>query len=190
MRVAISREAAAVDQTLNDHPSASAEDYPRWGSAEHRELSRQLRSLHEHVAQAPTRSRDQPDLRAEFATLLSFATILRADAQAWRAGFDDGLRELARQQAAARAERERLAAERETLTRRRDALQLTIALTAGRIAKENGGDCRNTLPVFRLGDALAVCSVVVLGPRKWLRSQRHWLVTLDDGDQVRIRRSY
>lgn len=191
LRVSIGREAAAVDKTLNDHPSTSDDDYPRWGWVEHKELIRQLGALHEHVARTPSRSQDQPDLRAEFATLLSFAKTLRTDAATWRTAFEDGLKELERKETAAREERERLAAERETLMRRRDVLQFTIDDTAGRIAQENGGDCRGTLPVFRLGEALTVCSVTVLSPRKRFRSQAHWLVTLNDSrDQVQVRRSY
>jgi hypothetical protein len=191
LRVSIGREAVAVDKTLNDHPSTSDDDYPRWGWVEHKELSRQLDALHEHVARAPSRSQDQPDLRAEFATLLSFAKTLRTDAVTWRTAFEDGLKELERKEAAAREERERLLAERMTLMRRRDALQFTIDETAGRIAQENGGDCRNTLPVFTLGEALTVCSVTVLSPRKGFRSQPHWLVTLSGSrDEVRVRRSY
>ena len=66
-----------------------------------------------------------------------------------------------------------------------------IQETAGRIARENGGHCRNTLPVLRFGEGLSVCSVTVLSPRKWLRSQPDWLVTLDDSrNQVRVTRSY
>ena len=190
LRLSIDREAAAVHKTLNDHPSASDDDYPRRGW-EHKELSRQLDALHAHVARAPSRSQDQRELRAEFGTLLSFARTLRTDAESWRTAFEDGLKELERKETAAREERERLAAERETLVRRRDALQFTIHETAGRIAHRNGGDCRNTLPVFRLGEALTVCSVVVLSPRHRFRPQPHWLVTLNDSrDQVRVRRSY
>jgi hypothetical protein len=189
LRVSIDREAAAVDKTLKDHPATSEDAYPRWGWAEHKELSRQLAALHEHVARAGSRSRDQLALRAELATLLSFAKTLRTDAETWRTAFEDGLKELARQEAATRQERERLAAEREALMRRRDALQLTIDETAEHIAQENGGDCRKTLPILRLGEAVTVCSVTVLGPRKRFRSQRCWLVTLNDScNQVRVRR--
>ena len=190
LRLSIGREAAAVHKTLHDHPSPSDEDHPRWGW-EGKELSRQLDALHEHVARAPSRSRDQRELRAEFATLLSFAKTLRTDAERWRTAFEDGLKELEREETSAREERERLAAERETLVRRRDALQSTIHETAGRIAEQNGGDCRNTLPVFRVGEALTVCSVVVLSPRKRFRPKPHWLVTLNDSrDEVRVRRNY
>ena len=118
------------------------------------------------------RSRDQLALRAEFATLLSFAKTLRTDAETWRTAFEDGLKELERQETAAGQERDRLAAEREALMRRRDALQLTIDETAERIAEENGGDCRRTVPVFRLSEAVTVCSVTVLSPRKRFRSQK------------------
>ena len=189
LRVSIGREAAAVDNALNDHPSASDNDYPRWGWVEHRELSRQLDALHGHVARAPFRTRDQLDLRAELATLLPFAKTLRTDAEAWRAALADGLDEVERAEAAAREERERLAAEREALIRRRDALQFTIDQTAGRIAQESGGDCRRTLPLFRLGEALTVCSVAVLSPRRWFRFQKDWLVTLNDSREVRVRRT-
>ena len=184
LQVLIAREAAAVDETLNDHPFASDAD------VEHKELSRQLDALRERVARAPSTSRDHRELRAELATLLFFAKTLRTDAETWRAALKYALKELERKEKAAREERERLAAEREALMQRRDALQRTIDETAGRIAQTNGGDRRNTLPVFSLGEALTVCSVVVLSSRKWLRSQPHWLVTLNDSrDQVRVRRS-
>jgi chromosome segregation ATPase len=190
LRLSIGREAAAVHKALNEPPSASDDESSRRGW-EHKELSRQLDALHEHVARAPSRSQDQRGLRADFATLLSFAKTLRTDAETWRAAFEDELEERARKETAAREERERLAAERERLVRRRDALQFTIHETAGRIAQQNGADCRNTLPVFRLGEALTVCSVLVLSPRKRFRPDRDWLVTLNDSrDQVRVRRSY
>lgn len=190
LRVSIAREAAAVDKTLNDHTSASDDEYPRWGRVAHEELRRQLEALHQRVARARSRSQDRRELRAEFATLLSFAKTLRTDAETWRAAFTHGLEELERRKAAAREERERLAAEREAQMRRRDALQRAVDETAGRIAQNNGGDCRNTLPVFRLGDTLTVCSVVVLSSRKRFRSPPPWLVTLNDScDEVRVRRS-
>ena len=78
-----------------------------------------------------------------------------------------------------------------TLMSRRDALQSTIDETAGRIAQQNGCDCRNTLPIFRLGEALTVCSVVVLSATSWFRPRPDWLVTLNDAcDHVRVTRSY
>jgi hypothetical protein len=190
LRRSIGREAAAVHKALNDRRSAFDDESPRW-VREHKELRRQLDALHEHVARAPSRSQDQRELRADLATLLSFAKTLRSDAETWRTAFEDALEELARKEAAAREERERSAAEHERLLLWREALQSTIHETAGRIAQQNGGDCRNTLPVFRLGEALTVCSVVVLSPRNWFRTDRDWLVTLNDSrDQVRVRRSY
>jgi hypothetical protein len=189
LRVSIERKAAAVDTTLNDHPSTSQDDHPRWGWAEHRELRRQLAGLHECVARAGSRNQDQLALRAELATLLSFAKTLRTDAETWRAAFEDGLKVVERQKTATRDERERLGAEREVLMQRRDALQLTILETAERIAQENGGDCRKTIPVFRIGEAFTVCSAAVLCPRRGFRSQKWCLVTLNDSrDRVRVRR--
>jgi hypothetical protein len=189
LRVSLDREGAAVDTALAKRPSMSEDGYPRREWAEHKELSRQLVGLRERVARARSRSQDQLALRAELATLLSFSKTLRADAENWRAAFEDGLKVLERQETARRQERERLAGEREALLQRRDALQFTIAETAERVAHENGGDCRRTIPVFRLADAVTVCSVAVLSPRKGFRSQRWWLVTLNDSrDRVRVRR--
>jgi hypothetical protein len=186
-RALIGSEAAAVDTTLNDRPFIAADDYPPPRRAEHKELSRQLAALHERVAQAGSRSQDQLALGAELATLLSFAKTLRADAETWRAALEDGLEVLKRQEAARRQERERSAAERQVLMQRGDALQLTIAQTAERLTRQNGGDSRRTLPVFRLGEAVTVCSVAVLIPRKAFRSQKWWLVTLDAScDRVRV----
>jgi hypothetical protein len=183
----IGREAAAVDATLNDRPLIADDDYPRPRRAEHKELSRQLEALHERVAQAGSRSQDQLALGAELATLLSFAKTLRTDAESWRAALEDGLEVLKRQEAARRQERERLAAERQVLMQRRDALQLTIAQTAERLARRDGGDCRSTLPVFTLGEAVTVCSVAVLIPRKAFRPQKWWLVTLNAScDRLRV----
>jgi chromosome segregation ATPase len=202
LRGSIVREAAVVAATLNHDRSLPDDDDRGSELVGHRELTRQLNALNTHVAQAPSRSRDQRDLRAEFATLLSFAKTLRTDAEAWRAAVDDrleelerlrtaALEELKRLQSAALEERHRLTAERESLMRRRDALQFTIDETAGHIAQANSGDCRHTLPVFRLGEALTVCSVAVLSPRRWFRVQPDWLVTLDDSrDEVRVTRSY
>jgi hypothetical protein len=191
LRASIGREAATVGKALNDHPSRADDDYPRWGWVEHKELSRQLDALHGHLARALSRSQDQHDLRAEFATLLPFAKTLRTDAESWRHALEDGLKDLQRNQAAAREERERLAAEHEMLVRRRDALRFAIEETAGRVVQEKGGECRNTLPIFRLGEALTVCSVTVLSGRKWFRSQPDWLVTLNESrNKVRVTRSY
>jgi hypothetical protein len=176
---------------LNEHPSATEDDHPRWGVAEHRELNRQLAALDERVARARSRGEDQLLLRAEFATLLSFAKTLRGDAEAWRSALADGLREVERQQATARAERDRLAAERAALVRQRDALRSQIEQTAERIARDSGGECRRTMPVFRLGADLSVCSVSVTSARRGLRPGKSWLVTLNDSrKEVFVRRSY
>ena len=146
LRDSIGRETAAVLTALNDHRSASAGGDPRWGWAERAELRRQLGALDEHVAQAPARSQDPPDLRAEFATLLCFAKTLRIDAESWRAASEAGLRELEREERAARRERERLAVERATLMSRRDALQSTIDETAERIAQETAAIAATRCP--------------------------------------------
>ena len=178
LRAVIDREAAAADVMLNAYPSASAD------VADHRELRRQLAALHTEVARALCRSQAQPALRAELATLLSFAKTLRTDTQAWRAAFQDGLKALER-------EREASAAEREALMHRRDDLQSRIDATAARMAHDTGGECRRTMPCFTLGEAVNVCSVTVLNPRRRFRSERPWLVTLNDArDEVLVRRSY
>ena len=68
------------------------------------------------MAEAQTRSEGDPTLlRAELATLLSFAKTLAADSITWRDDFAAALRELERREAAARAQRERGTAEREAL---------------------------------------------------------------------------
>ena len=87
------------------------------------------------------------------------------------------------------AERERLVAERETLARRRDGLQLSIVQTAARMVQRDGGEWRRTLPVFTLDEGLTVCSVAVSCPRRGLRFPKQWLVTLNrTRDDVTIRR--
>ena len=189
LRVSIDREAAAVDKTLKAYTSSSEDGHPRGGWAQHKELRRQLAALHERVAEARSRSQGELAVRAELATLLSFAKTLRTDAETWLAAFEDGLKELELHEIATRQERERLAAEREALMQRRDALQFTLDETAERTAHENGGDCRRTIPVFRLGESVTVSSTAVLSPRKGFRPQKWWLVTLNDSrDRVRVRR--
>jgi hypothetical protein len=190
LRTAIDREAASTDRLLNDHRSRPDDDPPRWGVGEHRELNRQLAALDESVARARSRGEDHLLLRAELATLLSFGKTLRADAEAWRLALADGLKELERAEVAAREQSARLAAQRVALVRRRDVLQSQIDQTAERIARVRGGECRPTLPVFRLGDDLSVCSVSVKNPRRGFRREKRWLVTLDDaGDGVVARRT-
>jgi hypothetical protein len=127
-------------------------------------------------------------LRAELATLLSFAKTLRSDAERWRAAREEAVRELERQDAAARQERERLVTERRELVRRRDALQLSIDETARGLVQAHGGECRNTVPVFAFGERITVCSVSVDSPRRSFRLSKRWLVTLNhsrDGALVR-----
>lgn len=192
LTAAIEREAASADRMLNEHPSATEDDYPRWGVAEYRELNRQLATLGECVARARSRGEDRRLVRAELATLLSFARTLGADAGAWRSALADGLREVERQRAAAREEHDRLAAQRLALVRRREALQSQIDQTANWMAQDIGGsDCRRTMPIFKLAADLSVCSVSVTSPRRGLRPGKSWLVTLNDSrKEVIVRRSY
>lgn len=192
LRVAIDRAAAATDVTLTGHPPTSGDDDRRSRLAEHKELSRQLEALRERVAVAEGRNEGPPELRAELATLLSFARTLQADAARWRSAGEERERELQRRQASARAaarqQRERLVADREKLARRRDALQSTILQTAARMAQQYRGECRRTVPVFTLGDGLTVCSVSVSCPRRGFRFAKLWVVTLTRSHDVLVRR--
>lgn len=154
------------------------------------ELRRQLASLRERTARAQEGGEDPRAARSELATLLFFARTLEADVAAWREGVDAAIREHVRQVSAARRERERRAAEREELTRRRDALQSAIVEAAARTVRTEDGDFRNTLPVYTLAAGLTVCSVSVSSPRRRLRFPKHWLVTLNDTrDEVQVRRT-
>ena len=188
----IDREAAATARTLNKHLSGSEGGYVPAELAERRELRRQLAALRDNVSEAHARSGHDPGWwRAELATLLSFARTLRRDAEAWRARFDDRLRAIARDQAAARRERARSTAERAPLIRRRDELQSKIDQTAMRIADETGGEHRRTFPCIALDERVTVCSVWVLRPRLRPWPAQRWLVTLDRAhDQVLVRRCY
>ncbi len=189
LRAAIDRDSAAIDVELNAHPSAVEPGYPRWGHAAHHELGRQLAALRGSVARAVLQSRDELMLRAELATLLPFARTLATDASAWRAKLDDGLRYVERREAAARADRERAEAERSALMRHRDALQSGIDRAAGRMERDNGADCRRTIPVFALSEGATVCSISVRIPRRGLRTEKRWLVTLNDSrNEVVIKR--
>lgn len=188
LEASIDRIAAATENVLAVDRPARADDGSRPLPAEHRELCRQLEALRERVALAADRNEDPPALRAELATLLSFARTLHADADHLRAALDDRARELERQRTAARREQERSAAELDELARRRDDLQLTILQTAVRMAQQNRGECRRTLPVFTLGEGLTVCSVSVSRPRRWFRFAEYWLVTLNRSHDVLIRR--
>jgi hypothetical protein len=185
LKVAIDRPAEATEVALGGRPPASG-DEGVW--AEHKELTRQLGALRERVDLAERRNEGPRALRAELATLLFFATALQADAENWRSALQDQTEELERQRTAARNERERLAAERENLVRRRDALQSTILQTAARVAQRYRGECRRTVPVFTLGEGLTVCSVSVSCPRRGFRFAKQWLVTLTAAHDVLVRR--
>lgn len=189
MSVSIDRMAEETETALSVSPPATEDDNSSSPLADRKELRRQLSALRERVARAQHRNEDPRALRGELATLLFFARTLQGDAEAWRAGLAQRIEELERLRIAERKERERLAAKREELVRRRDALRLTIARTAERMARSDGGDCRRTLPVFTLGEGLTVCSISVSCPRKGLRRGKCWLVTLNDArDAVQIRR--
>ena len=172
----------------SDLRPASADDDPRSPLAEHAELCRQLAALHERVAVAECRNEGPHALRAELATLLFFARALQADTDNWASAFEEQIKELGRQKTAARKERERLAADREKLARRRDALQSTILQTAARMAQQYRGECRRTIPVVTVGEGLTVCSVSVSCPRRGFRSAKQWLVTLTRSNDVLVRR--
>jgi hypothetical protein len=188
LQASIERAAAATEVTLASCPPASAGDGPRSPPAERAELRRQLAALRERVALAEDRREGPQALRAELATLLSFARMLQADADHWRSALEDEIEQLERRRTAALRKQERSAAEREELAQRRDALQSTILQTAARMAQQNRGECRKTLPVFTLGEGLTVCSVSVSRPRKWFRFANYWLVTLNRSHDVLIRR--
>jgi regulator of replication initiation timing len=176
--VSIDRTAAATEIMLAGHPA----------EAEHQELCRQLAALRERVANARHRDDDPSALRAELATLLSFAKTLRADAEHWRSALADRARELEHQRTAARRQQKRLDLERENLVRRRETLQSTILQTAARMAQETRGEWRRTLPVITLGEGLTVCSVSVSFPRRGLRLAGQRLVTLGRSHNVLVRR--
>jgi hypothetical protein len=189
LTVSIDRAAASTEMALTEHMCVSEDDDPRSPLAERKELCRQLAALRDRVARARYESEDPPALRAALATLLFFAQTLQADAVTWRAALKERVKQLERQRSAQREERERLAAQREEVVRRRDALRFGIAQAAARMAQQHGGECRRTLPVFTLGEGLTVCSVSVSCPRRGFRCAKRWLVTLSDScDDVLIRR--
>lgn len=189
LRTAIDHEATSATRTLTELPPEHG--FARGETPEHRDLNRQLSALEEHVSRAESRSEDQLLLRAELATLLSFATTLRVDAARWRSALGDHLRELERQAAAAREQQDTVAAEREALVRQRDALRSQIDHAANRMAQATGGECRRTIPVVTLGEHVSVCSISVRSPRRGFRPGRSWLVTLNSSrDEVLVRRGY
>jgi chromosome segregation ATPase len=185
LKAAIERSAAATEMGLAGGLPASV-DLSR---SEHlAELRRQLAALRERVAVAEERDEGPGALRAELATLLSFARTLESDAEDWRSALEARVRDVERQRIAAANERERAVAEHERLLRRRDALQSTILQTGARMAQQYRGECRRTLPVFTLWDGLTVCSVSVSCPRRGFRFPKQWLVTLSGSQDVLIRR--
>lgn len=174
LEASIERAAASTEMTLAHHPAA--------------ELGRQLAALRDRVARAKAHSEDPGAVRAELATLLFFARTLEADASSWRATAEEQTEALERDRLAARREQARLAAEHATLARHRDALQATILQTAARMAQQNRGECRRTVPVITLGEGLTVCSVTVSWPRRWFRLGAYWLVTLNRSQDLLVRR--
>lgn len=180
--------ARVAEIALAGHPAASEDDGARSLPAQHTELCRQLAALRERVALAKRRSDDPRALRAELATLLSFAGTLQSDAERWRSAVRDRSEELERDRIAERREHARLAFEREELALHRDALQSTILQTAARMAQQNRAEWRRTMPVITLGDGLTVCSVSVFRPRRWFRFAAYWLVTLNRSHDVLVRR--
>ena len=169
LRASIDRAAAATELTLIGRPWASEEHDSGSPLVERKELCRQLAALRERVAVAEQGNEDPGALRAELATLLFFAKTLQADADDWRSTLEGRIKEVEWERSGARRELERLAAEREMLARRRDALQARIVHTATRMAKRDGGESRRTLPVLTVGEGLTVCSVSVFCPRRRIR---------------------
>jgi hypothetical protein len=189
LTVSIDRAAAATEIALAERLPVPGDGDPPSPLMEHKELCRQLAALCDRVARAQLGSEGPRALRAELATLAFFAETLQTDADTWRGALKQRIRELERQRAAERQERERLAAQRAQLVRRRDALEFTISHTAALMARQNGGECRRTVPVFTFGEGLTVCSVSVSSPRIGFRFANRWLVTFDGShDDVLIRR--
>lgn len=185
---AIEHHAVAIVAALAAPASASAHGNPAGQLAEHQELARQLDALRGRVARARAQIADPRQLRAELATLLFFASTLRADAENLRARLGEELEQLARQQLAARVERQRLAAERQEKLRRRDALQAKIVRAAEGMAHGDRTECRRTVPVIALDEGVTVCSIGVRTPRRRFHFSQFWLVTLTDArDDVLIR---
>ena len=191
LQAVIAREADATDGLLRGHLLCARDMEPASRPTELTELDRQLSALRARVSRALRREEGRLSLRAELATLLSFAKTLRADSEACRTAYEEALRGIERQEQEARAERERLAAERGALVRRRDALQAQIDQTAASMARDAGGESRRTVPVLRLAAGVTVCSSIVVCPRRRFRYDERWLVTLNDTrHHVVIRRSY
>lgn len=190
LQSSIDREVVAIAAVLSAVARARGDDDPVQDTEEHCELRRQLGALRDRVAQAESQIGDARELRAELATLLSFAATLRTDAEALRATLRERVEALARERTAVRLERERRAVEREQLMHRRDALQARIAQAAGGIARGDETECRGTVPVIKLDEELTVCSMGVASPKRRLRHRQFWLVTLTETrDDVLVRRA-
>ena len=190
LHASIDRDVVAIAAALSAAARARGDDDPVQETEEHLELRRQLGALRDRVAVAESEIRDPRELRAELATLLSFARTLRTDAEALLATLRERVAELARQQAAARLARERHAVERKELIHRRDVLQARIVQAAGGIAAGDDTECRGTVPVIRLDEDLTVCSMGVASPKRRLRSRQFWLVTLTEArDDILVRRT-
>jgi hypothetical protein len=187
LRASIERDSIVARAALT-HPAPDSPDGQlSLQLPERRELCRQLAALSERVVRAEARLGDRGELRAELATLAFFARMLRQDAQAWREALQRSLTEVKRREAAARSERRRLAAEHDQLLRRRDVLQAQIDYAASEMAR-GSGECRRTVPVIKLADAVTVASITVSRPRRGLRAGQLWLVTLAaDRERVLVR---
>ncbi len=170
------------------HDAASASEDPVSQLDEHRELLRQLGALRDRVARAPTEISERRELRAELDTLLSFAKMLRADAELLGARRREEVAEVVRRESEALHQRKMVAAVRQEALRRRDALQAKIVRTAQGIAKGDPTECRGTVPVVTFDTGVTVCSMGVASPKRRFRSRRFWLVTLTDAwDDVLVR---
>ena len=188
LRASIDRAAAAADVSLAGHPPASAGDGPRSLLTEHKELCRQLGALRERVALAESRNEGPGALRAELATLLSFAGAASRPTGSNCAQRSNSKSKNSKSHTVAHKERESVAEELEELVGGRTHLQLTILHTAARVAQQYRGECRRTVPVFTLGEGLTICSVSVSCPRRGFRFAKQWLVTLTRSHDVLIRR--
>jgi DNA repair exonuclease SbcCD ATPase subunit len=181
LRASIDRQVAAITAALHGAGSTlSADADPADQAAEHRELLRQLAALRDRVARAQRELEEPGVLRAELATLLSFAATLRADVENLQARRQQVIEALARAELVAREAGERLAAEREAALRRRDVLQAKVVQMAEGIARGDRHQCRRTVPVVALDRDVTVCSVGVATPKRRFRSQQFWLVTLTE----------
>jgi hypothetical protein len=188
LRASIDREVALIARVLAD--AAPTEPDSAGQAAEHRELLRQLAALGDKVRWAQAEIDEPRALRAELATLLSFARTLRADAENLQATRQEARELVARTELAARQEGERAAAEREAALRRRDALQAKVVHMAEGIARGDRHQCRRTVPVVALDRDVTVCSVGVATPKRRFRPRQFWLVTLTEArDDVLVIRT-